>query len=301
MRDAVSGQAIHEWRTWAVKLAQSNNVDLVEVDWLLQGATSLTSSVLRLETYRSQTDIPVVFSLEELTQKWQQRITNRTPVQYLVGETPWRDLILTVTPDVLIPRPETELIVEIASDLAGQSPIKEQMLAGHWADLGTGSGAIALSLAKQLPTATIHAVDISSAALKVARANAQRNNLADRVTFYQGSWLAPLDSLKGNLSAIVSNPPYIPTPTVLTLQPEITSHEPHLALDGGTSGLDSLKHLIASSSGYLHPGGLFLTELMAGQAETIADLMAYQDKYTQIVIHKDLSGIQRFVSACKAL
>ncbi len=301
MRDAVSGQAIHQWRTWAVELAQSNKVDLVEVDWLLQGVTSLTSSALRLETYHSQINIPVTFSLEELTQKWQQRVTERTPVQYLVGETPWRDLILTVTPDVLIPRPETELILEIASDLASQSPVKKQILAGHWADLGTGSGAIALSLAKQLPTATIHAVDISSAALRIARSNAQRNNLVNRITFYQGSWLAPLASLRNNLSAIISNPPYIPTLTVPTLQPEVADHEPHLALDGGTNGLDSLKHLIANSSDYLHPGGLFLTELMDGQAETIADLIAHQDRYTQIAIHRDLSGIQRFVSACKAL
>ena len=301
MSDAVSGQAIHQWRKWAVELARSNNVNLVEVDWLLQGVTSLTGSALRLETYRGQPDIPVTFSLEELTRRWQQRITHRTPVQYLVGETPWRDLTLTVTPDVLIPRPETELIVEIASELASQSPIKEQILAGHWADLGTGSGAIALSLARQLPTATIHAVDISSAALKIAKSNARRNHLTDHITFHEGSWLTSLTFLEGNLSAIVSNPPYIPTCTVSTLQPEVAHHEPHLALDGGPDGLDSLKHLIVSSADYLRPGGLFLTELMAGQSETIADLMAHQDRYTQIVIHKDLSGIQRFVSACKAL
>lgn len=301
MPDTVSGQAIYQWRDWATKLAQANGVDPLEVDWFLQGVSSLTHSMLRLETYRSKADISVRFSLADLTRKWQQRITERTPVQYLVGETPWRDLTLTVTPDVLIPRPETELIVEIASDVASQSPIREKILAGHWADLGTGSGAIALSLAKQLPAATIHAVDISSAALAIARSNAQRNHLTRRVTFYQGNWLAPLTALKGSLSAIISNPPYIPTRTVSTLQPEVTYHEPHLALDGGPSGLDSLKLLIASSANYLHPGGLFLTELMSGQAETVADLIAHQNSYTQVTIHKDLSGIQRFVSACKVL
>lgn len=301
MPNTVSGQAIDQWRSWAIKLAHSNSIDPLEVDWLLQGVSSLTHSTLRLETYRSKENIPVKFSLAELTRKWQQRITDRTPVQYLVGETPWRDLTLTVTPDVLIPRPETELIVEIASDLAEQSPVREQVATGHWADLGTGSGAIALALAKQFPAAPIHAVDISSAALKVARSNAYRNNLTNRVTFHQGSWLTPLTSMKGTLSAIISNPPYIPTHTVSTLQLEVTHHEPHLALDGGPSGLDSLKTLIISSADYLHPGGLFLTELMAGQAKTVADLIAHQKRYTQIAIHKDLSGIQRFVSACKIL
>lgn len=301
MPDTTSGQAIQAWRSWAVQLAKSNNVDPFEVDWLLQGISPLTSSSLRLETYLSQSDIAIRFSLEELTDRWQQRITKRVPVQYLVGETPWRDLILTVTPDVLIPRPETELIIEIAQTLAEQSSIAEEMLAGHWADLGTGSGAIALSLAKQFPAATIHAVDISSAALEVAQLNAKRNHLTSRIHFHQGSWLSPLGSLQGDLSAIISNPPYIPHDVVLSLQPEVTKHEPHLALDGGVDGLDDIRYLLSNSASYLRPSGLFLVELMEGQAETIADLIAQQGKYTQIAIHKDLSGIQRFVSACKAL
>ncbi len=296
----VSGQAIYQWRVWAIQLARSNNVEAFEVDWLLQGVTPLTSTALRIETYLSQTDIPIKFSLEEITEKWQQRVIKRVPVQYLVGETPWRDLILTVTPDVLIPRPETELIVDIALDLAERSPIAEQIFAGPWADLGTGSGAIAIALAKQLPTATVHAIDISNEALKVTQSNAKRNDLAHRITLHQGSWLTPLDSIKGSLVAIVSNPPYIPSKTVLTLQPEV-AHEPHLALDGGPQGLDGLRYLVNNSASYLRPDGLFLCELMNGQAETVAAQIACQGDYTQIAIHKDLSGIQRFVSACKAL
>ncbi len=297
----VSGQAIHQWRAWAIQLAQSNNIEAFEVDWLLQGVTPLTSTALRLDTYFSQTGIPIRFSFEELTERWQQRVISRVPVQYLVGETPWRDLVITVTPDVLIPRPETELIIDIALDLARQSPIAEQLLVGRWADLGTGSGVIALALARQLPTATIYATDISNEALKVAQSNAKRNHLSHRVTFKQGSWLTPLDPLKGNLAAIVSNPPYIPSKTVLTLQPEVTHHEPHLALDGGFKGLDALDYLVSNSASYLRPGGLFLCELMKGQAETVADLISDQGDYAQIAIHQDLSGLQRFVSACKAL
>jgi release factor glutamine methyltransferase len=307
MAHTTSGQALYEWRTWAIQLAQENDIDLEEVDWVLQSATSLSSLSLRLDLYRCEFEIPLPRSLAELTDKWQQRVTHRVPVQYLIGETPWRNFALKVSPDVLIPRPETELIIDIAQNLTAQSPLADQIQSGHWADLGTGSGAIALALAQQFPKATIHAVDISEKALAIARLNAQQNGMGDgtvfqrnRITFYIGSWLSPLNNLKGQLSAIVSNPPYIPSQTVLTLQPEVTDHEPHLALDGGPDGLDCIRTLIATSQTYLHPGGLWLIELMQGQAETVAALLTQQG-YDHIAIHPDLSGIQRFVSARKAL
>jgi Methylase of polypeptide chain release factors len=109
-------------------------------------------------------------------------------------------------------------------------------------DLGTGSGAIAIGLASALTNATIHAVDCSSEALAVARQNADNLGFAKRVNFYQGSWWEPLAFLKGRVSGMVSNPPYIPSSTVLTLQPEVLKHEPHLALDGGLDGLDCIRH-----------------------------------------------------------
>ncbi len=300
MAHTTSGQALYQWRQWAIQLAQENDIDLEEVDWILQSATALSSLSLRLDLYRCEFEIPLPLPLTELTEKWQQRITHRVPVQYLIGETPWRNFSLKVSPDVLIPRPETELIIDIAQKLTAQSPIADQIRSGHWADLGTGSGAIALGLADQFSTAIIHAVDISEKALAIAQLNAKQNRLDNRITFHTGSWLAPLTDLKGQLSAIVSNPPYIPSQTVLTLQSEVTDHEPHLALDGGPDGLACIRTLIETSQGYLHPGGLWLTELMQGQAETVADLLAQQG-YDHIAIHPDLSGIQRFVSARKAL
>jgi release factor glutamine methyltransferase len=300
MAHSTSGQALHQWREWALELAQANDIDPEEVDWVLQSATSLSSLSLRLDLYRCEFEIPIQPSLAELSEKWQQRVNTRIPVQYLIGETPWRNFTLKVSPDVLIPRPETELIIDIAQKLTAQSSIAEQIQSGHWADLGTGSGAIALALAQQFPKATIHAVDISEKALAIARLNAQQNRLSDRITFHTGSWLSPLAHIKGQLSAIVANPPYIPTQTVLTLQPEVTHHEPYLALDGGSDGLDCIRTLIKTSLDYLHPGGLWLTELMQGQAETVADLLTQQG-YGHIAIHPDLSGIQRFVSARKAL
>lgn len=313
MAETTSGQALYQWRQWALELAQANDIDLEEVDWVLQSATSLSSLSLRLDLYRSEFELPIDVSLADLTEKWQQRVVNRVPVQYLIGETPWRNFSLIVSPDVLIPRPETELIIDIAQQLAEQSPIADEIKSGHWADLGTGSGAIALALAQQFPNATIHAVDISEKALAIAQKNAQKNQLGDRITFHQGNWLTslspspPLRNLNAPglsaakaLSAIISNPPYIPTQTVATLQPEVAHHEPHIALDGGPDGLSSIRTLIQTGQTYLHPGGIWLTELMQGQAETVADLLV-QHSYTDIAIHKDLAGIQRFVSACKAL
>ena len=288
----------------------------------MQSATSLSSLSLRLDLYRSEFELPIDISLADLTEKWQQRVANRVPVQYLIGEAPWRNFSLIVSPAVLIPRPETELIIDIAEQLAAQSPIFDRIKSGHWADLGTGSGAIALALAQQFPNATIHAVDISEEALAIAQKNAQKNRLGDRITFHQGNWLTnltpPLRGLSAAVTpeawqsqraaspqelalfAIISNPPYIPTQTVATLQPEVAQHEPHLALDGGPDGLDSIRTLIQTGQTYLHPGGIWLTELMQGQSETVADLLA-QHSYTDIAIHKDLAGIQRFVSAYKAL
>ena len=301
MSELASGEDLYQWRQEAIQLAQAHSIDTEEVDWLLQGLTPLSSLSLRLDDYRDQPSILLKAGLPILTAMWQQRINQRVPVQYLVGETPWRNFSIVVSSAVLIPRPETELIIDIAEALVAQNPLAEQIKQGHWADIGTGSGAIALGLAYQFPTAIIHATDISPPALAIAQLNAHQNQLAERITFYQGSWLSPLTPLRGQLSAIISNPPYIPTKTVLTLQPEVTNHEPHLALDGGSDGLDSIRMLIECSAQYLHPSGIWLIELMAGQAETVADLLERQKIYTEITIHPDLSGIQRFVSARKAL
>ena len=301
MPDTVSGKALHQWREWAIQLATENNIASNEVDWFLQGLTPLKSLSLQLGNYQNQLHIPIRAPLSDFTQKWQQRIENRVPVQYLTGETPWRQFSLSVTPDVLIPRPETELIINIAEEIVAENPIADQLRKGYWADLGTGSGAIALGLAHTFPHATIHATDISPQALIIAKQNATKNHLAQRITFHQGSWLTPLSALKNQLSAIITNPPYIPSPTVLTLQPEVTHHEPHLALDGGPNGLHCIKTLIEASPNYLIPNGIWITELMQGQAQTVATLLTQQGNYTHITIHPDLSGTPRFVSARKTL
>ena len=297
----ITGAELYSWQQQAKQLAQKNNIDNSEVDWLLREFTPLSNLSLKLGDYREQQAVSSKISLATLTEKWNQRLYQRVPVQYLAGKTPWRNFSLTVTPDVLIPRPETELIIDIAQKLAEQHPQKEQLLNGHWADIGTGSGAIALGLANQFPNAVIHAVDISEKAVAIAHLNAQQNNLAGRINFYHGNWLMPLSHLQSQLHAIVSNPPYIPTSIVRTLQPEVNRHEPHLALDGGADGLDSIRMLIKAGTTYLQANGIWIVELMTGQAEAIETLLKAQNSYTHIQIHQDLSGIQRFISARKAL
>lgn len=291
--EVVSGETLHQWRLQAQADARTAKVPLYEVDWFLQGVSNLSQSDLSLGLYRDRI-VTLRHSLDWLIKQWQHRLIERVPVQYLVGETPWRDLMLTVTPAVLIPRPETELIVEVVQTWVErqQVPLVSQV----WADFGTGSGAIAIAIAKAFPQSQVLAVDISAEALDVARHNAQRNGI-DNLEFHQGNWFEPLSDWHGKLSGVISNPPYIPSHVVLELEPEVAVHEPHQALDGGEDGLDDIRLLIEQAPQFLQSGGLWLTEHMQGQAQIIATLLAAAETYRDIQIHSDLAGIERFVSA----
>lgn len=288
----ISGKALWQWRQGAQAGAIAADISPYEVDWLLQEA-GLDALALRLGTVRDRPEISLSLSLDALEALWQRRVQERVPLQYLAGRTPWRQFSLRVTPAVLIPRPETEEIIDLALALA---PDAAQGW-GHWVDLGTGSGAIALGLASVLPQAQIHAVDCSPEALAVAQGNAAELGWGDRIQFYQGSWFQPLAALRGQVQGMVSNPPYIPRAMVATLEPEVTRHEPHLALDGGEHGLDAIRHLVQVAPDYLVPGGLWLVEMMAGQGAAVADLLQQHSHYTQIQIHWDLAGNERFASA----
>lgn len=292
-QQSVTGMEVWQWRNQALKDALSKDISPVEVDWLLQEITELDRLTLRLESFKSWQQIKIQMSLAELDRLWQRRLHERLPIQYIAGVTPWRYFKLAVSNSVLIPRPETEILIDLAVNAAESKGLQS----GHWADLGTGSGAIALGLAEVLTNATIHAVDVSGEALAVARQNAESLGFGERVKFYQGYWWKPLEVLKGQFSGMVSNPPYIPSDTVLTLQPEVVKHEPHLALDGGVDGLDCIRHLIEFSPTYLRPGGVWLIEMMAGQAETVRELLENNGNYCDISIHADLAGIERFAVA----
>lgn len=289
----VSGLQLWQWRNAALEAAIATDVPPMEVDWLLLEVAGLDRLALRLESFKNWPQIQLQLPLEELEQLWQRRLNDRLPVQYIAGVTPWRQFKIAVSSAVLIPRPETECLIDLAEASTSNT-------SGHWADLGTGSGAIAIGLADALPKATIHAVDSSLEALAIARTNADNLGFANRIKFYQGSWWEPLTFLKGQFSGMVSNPPYIPTSTLPTLQPEVVNHEPHLALDGGGDGLDCIRHLIEVSPSYLQPGGVWLIEMMAGQANAVRELLQNQGNYCNIQIHADLAGIERFALAYRS-
>lgn len=292
----IAGQELWQWRQAAQKQAITAGVDPSELDWLLVELTELDRLSLRLDRFKAQPSVQSQVPLNRLQQLWQQRMTQRLPLQYLVGRAYWRDFTLGVSPAVLIPRPETELLVDLAVAASRDRP---QLATGMWADLGTGSGAIAIGLARELPEATVHAVDASAEALQLARSNAEQLGVADRIQFYAGHWFEPLDHLRGQLSGLVSNPPYIPSGEIDHLQPEVAWHEPRLALDGGEDGLDRLQLLVEQGVMYLRSGGVWIVELMLGQAQTVADRLAQQGSYEQIRIVPDWAGIDRVVMATR--
>ena len=218
-----------------------------------------------------------------------ERRARREPLAYVTGEREFWSLRLAVDPRVLVPRPETETLVEAA--LARLAP------GARVADVGTGSGAVAIALAVELPAASLWAVDRSRDALAVARANAAAHALADRITFLEGDLLAPLAPLAGTLDAVVSNPPYIPAAEIARLEPEVRDHEPRLALDGGAAGLDAIARLAAGAPSLLAPGGWLLLEVGAGQAAAATVLLAGTGAFEAAQTVPDLAGIGRVVAA----
>lgn len=294
----VSGAELWQWWLEARQQTLSAAVPVAELEWFLQVCLGINRLSLRLGSIQTRRRIELPMTLSAVARLWQRRLQERLPVQYLAGETSWRRLSLRVGPGVLIPRPETECLIDLV--LMAQQLKSDYQLhppQEHWADLGTGSGAIALGLAQALPSALIHAVDCSEHALAVARDNAQHLNLADRIQFYQGSWFAPLEALKGQLDGIVANPPYIPSAMIPILQPEVAQHEPHLAFDGGSDGLACIRRLVSRAPEYLKLRGLWLVETMAGQADAVVDLLRQQGRYQDIQVYPDLAGIDRFILA----
>ena len=293
---SIDGAQLASWRREAMGEARAAGVAPAELDWLLQEAAGLDKLSLRLESFKDLAEIQLGLDFAELKRLWRQRLDGRMPVQYLTGVAPWRHFSLTVSPDVLIPRPETECLIDLA--IASVSS-KRDLTLGNWADLGTGSGAIALGLAAAFPHARIHAVDCSPNALTIAEKNAFQEGLRTRIRFYRGNWFEPLGELKGQLSGMVANPPYIPSKMIADLQAEVRLHEPHLALDGGDDGLDCIRELVAIGPDYLVGGGVWLVEMMAGQAPVVRDMLENQGSYDRIKIFPDLAGIERFALAYK--
>jgi release factor glutamine methyltransferase len=216
----------------------------------------------------------------------------REPLAYITGERWFYDSLLRVTPAVLIPRPETEELVERALHWLQKHP------RATVADIGTGSGAIALTLAKHAPRARLYATDISARALDVARENARRLGLAQRVTFLHGDLLIPLPE---PVDLLLANLPYVAERDRAGLTPEVGVHEPAGALFSGPAGLDHLRRLLAQAPDYLRPGGVALLEIGYDQGPAVTEIARRHFPHAIIHLHRDLAGHDRILEIATTL
>lgn len=293
----ISSGELFDWYQRVKQETIINKISIFELEYFLTELTTLNKLDLKLNSFADNQQIKSKISFDELKKLWILRVEKRCPIQYLIGECHWRNFTLKVTPDVLIPRPETELMIDRALQLTREYP---HLRTGNWLDLGTGSGAIAIALAEIFPEATIYAVDKSEKALKIAQENAFNLGFSERIKWYHGSWFQPLHGLKNSFSGIISNPPYIPSKMVLELQPEVVNHEPKMALDGGEDGLNDIRELIDNASDYLISNGFLLLEIMAGQGELVKDLFLKNDQYFNVKIEKDLADLERIALGIKS-
>ncbi len=252
-----------------------------DAEWLLASVLGVERFDLYVEPVR-----PVARADVERYRQLLERRAGLEPLQYLLGFEDFRGLRIRVTPDVLIPRPETEELVGWAVEIL--SPLA---CAGA-ADVGTGSGAIACALAAAVPGLQVLAVDRSLSALRVAADNVRAHGLSGRVRLLAGDLLGPL---RGGLDMVVANPPYIPSAVIDSLPREVAGFEPRLALDGGSDGLQVLRRLIAGAPAVLRPGGWLLMEIGEDQAGALASLMAAEG-FSEISARYDLRGAERFIA-----
>ena len=225
------------------------------------------------------------------------------PTQYLTGKQEFWGLEFEVTPAVLIPRPETEHVMEVALARLGPRGLKIYMDTGlprerlRVADVGTGSGCLAISLAYELPHAEVFATDISEPALEVARRNATRHAAADRIHFLQSDFLEALRPESHSFDLIVSNPPYVGRNESAELQREVRDHEPDVALFGGPTGVEIYARLIEEAGELLRPGGMLVLELGYNSGEHVRAILAEQKCWANVSFTNDLAGIPRVAAA----
>jgi release factor glutamine methyltransferase len=257
--------------------------------WIIAHVTGLARGAWRLRLDRPAADVLSPGNAQRLSDLVARR-ARREPVQYVIGESDFRRLTLGVTPDVLIPRPETEEVAGWAIRAAARSN-RARVL-----DAATGSGCIALSIADEVPGADVHACDVSAPALAVARGNAERLGLG--VTFHCCDLLAQTLPLPGPFDVLVSNPPYVEEAEAGTLAPEVRDHEPHLALFAPGDALLFYRALARHARALLAPGGTLVLETHADHAAAVAALLQ-PDAFADVQVHRDVSERPRVVVATR--
>jgi len=263
----------------------------LDAELLLAEALGLDRSMLYLHY-----EAPLDARAEERFRSLLARRVDGEPAAYITGRREFWSLDFLVTPAVLVPRPETEMLVEVAVGLfEADSQISDRKF--QILDLGTGSGAIAVALAKEIVGSEIWATDISPGALEVARANARRLGVDEKIQFLHGDLFEPVSDRGEIFDLIVSNPPYVRSDEIDKLPRDVRDFEPRIALDGGADGLEFYRRIIPRALGYLTMGGFLAVEIGADMGEDVARLFTDAGGYAPPQLYHDLAGKERIVCA----
>ncbi len=252
--------------------------------------------------FMTHADEPLDEDKQGLFEKAVTRRAKREPLQYIVGSQEFWGLDFIVGPDVLIPRPETELVVETALKITGHGRRSTEGDTPFMiVDLCTGSGCIAVSLAREIRNARLFAIDTSGKALAIARENARKHGVSERIRFLEGDLFQPLEELdvRGQVDIVTANPPYIRSGDLRGLQPEVRDFEPEIALIAGPMGKELHQKIIDRAPAFLKRHGALIMEMGEGQAEGLIEIMNKNGRYAAPEILKDLAGIDRVIVAEK--
>ena len=285
---------IRSIRRWAINALNKSDIEDPDIN-----AEVLLSHVLSCDRLKLHTNPENIIKDKDVI-KYKELIKKRArhvPLQYITGHVEFMSLDFIVDKSVLIPRPETEILVETALKKVKNGVFPNNTIT--IVDIGTGSGNIAISLAVNLQNVQVYASDISKDALDIARINARRHDVAEKIRFLHGYLFEAFDGHleKGSINLIVSNPPYVSESGLNNLEPEIKEHEPYEALIAGKDGLCFYKQIIKSASDWLKPKGCIILEAGETQAKAIIELIGKEGYFEDIEIIKDLQGKERIVSA----
>jgi len=279
--------SVKEFLFWKKKQL-SKGGDHQSFNFLLNCIGGFSNSDITLLRINPESNLYIKKNLDYLESIWEDHLFNHKPIQYLCGLTFWRDLKLKVTDKVLIPRPETELIIDIVLDI-----FRNESQKIIFAELGTGSGAISIALALAYPLWYGIATDIDQDALEIANSNYINSSKQSNLKFCCGHWWTPVENFKGKIDLAISNPPYIPKNTYEKLPKEVKNFEPKIALIGGEDGLQHIREIIQKAPIYLKEKGWLILENHFDQGEKVKELFI-KNKFKSVEIVNDLSGVGRF-------
>ncbi len=282
----ISAEKFSLWKKKQITKGGDNHSLNLLID-SLGGLSNIELNLLKIRKEKNF-NLNLKVNLDLIESYWDRHLNTSIPIQYLSGISFWRNLKLEVSNRVLIPRPETELFIDIVSGIFKN---KEEKIT--FVDLGTGSGAISIALALENPNWSGIATDIDKSAIKIASRNFKTNSNQSNLKFYNGNWWDPLENYKGEIDFAVANPPYIPQATYEVLPIEVKNFEPKLALLGGKEGLDHINQIVQNAPLYLKNKGWLLIENHFDQGEKVKKLFL-ENRFTSVKVLKDFSGIGRF-------